>query len=296
MNPDSNIPPEARETLTHCIDLKEVVQSAFKLPAMPASTVRLAALIAGNNYNVEDVVEIVSFDPVLTLRIIRAANSAATGGATPVTSVREAAMRTGSAQLLSLAAATHTRGIMKSALPEFGLAEGELWQHGITTALVAELLPNYCSTPIPADAFTAALLHDIGKLNLARFLNSETLAWLDRARTEGNANALEAEREILNVHHGELGGMIAQHWKLPDSIVKAIIHHHTPEEGGTTACHTVYLANLVAKTVQATLAGSSLALDPAPSTLAHLGTTADQLQELCNLTSEKYTDLSARYK
>jgi putative nucleotidyltransferase with HDIG domain len=296
MNPAPHITPEARATLTHCIDLKEVVQSAFTLPAMPASTVRLAALIASHNYNVEDVVEIVSFDPVLTLRIIRAANSAATGGATPATSVKEAAMRIGSAQLLSLAAATHARGIMKSELPEFGLAGGELWQHGITTALVAELLPDYCTTPIPAETFTAALLHDIGKLNLARFLNAETLAWLHRARAQGNASALEAEREILNVHHGELGGMIAQHWKLPDSIVQAIIHHHTPEEGGTTACHTVYLANLVAKSVQAILAGSSLPLDPAPSTLAHLGTTTDQLQQLCNLTSEKYTDLSARYK
>ena len=77
MNPAPHITPEARATLTHCIDLKEVVQSAFTLPAMPASTVRLAALIASHNYNVEDVVEIVSFDPVLTLRIIRAANSAA---------------------------------------------------------------------------------------------------------------------------------------------------------------------------------------------------------------------------
>ena len=296
MNPAPHITPEARATLTNCIDLKEVVQSAFTLPAMPASTVRLAALIASHNYNVEDVVEIVSFDPVLTLRIIRAANSAATGGATPATSVKEAAMRIGSAQLLSLAAATHARGIMKSELPEFGLAGGELWQHGITTALVAELLPDYCTTPIPAETFTAALLHDIGKLNLARFLNAETLAWLHRARAQGNASALEAEREILNVHHGELGGMIAQHWKLPDSIVQAIIHHHTPEEGCTTACHTVYLANLVAKSVQAILAASSLPLDPAPSTLAHLGTTTDQLQQLCNLTSEKYTDLSARYK
>jgi HD-like signal output (HDOD) protein len=94
--------------------------------------------------------------------------------------------------------------------------------------------------------FTAALLHDIGKLVLGKFLSADLRAWLESAVTEGKQPAYCAEREILALHHGEVGGLIAQHWGLPDSLVRGVTYHHTPAEGGDAICHVTYLANLAA--------------------------------------------------
>ena len=59
---------------------------------------------------------------------------------------------------------------------------------------------------MPPDSFTVSLLHDIGKLTLSRFLDSDHLRWLAAAREQGGESSLRAEIEILGVHHGELGG------------------------------------------------------------------------------------------
>lgn len=289
------IDTEIRRTLTHRIDLKTVVEKAYDLPVLPTSTVRLAALVASHDYHVNDVVDIISFDPILTLKLIRSANSAFAAASSPITTVRDAAARLGSAQILSLAVASHARPLMKHSIPEYNLDAGQLWRHGIATALVAELLPRHCTAQIPPETFTASLLHDIGKLVMARFLDQETLDWLDRVRSVEGANAAVAEREVLNTHHGELGGIIAQHWKMPEPIVKGIIHHHTPEEEDTIVCHAVCLSNQAAKAVEAKLEGGSFEFDLAKSTLDQIGINSEKLEELCTQCASEFRERTQCY-
>ena len=95
----------------------------------------------------------------------------------------------------------------------------------------------------------AALLHDIGKLVLVQFLEPDVLGYLGEAWARGDMTSVQAEIEILGFHHGELGGLIAQHWQLPARIVAAITHHHTPDEGHDVVCDVVCMANVVAKRI-----------------------------------------------
>ena len=92
------------------------------------------------------------------------------------------------------------------------------------------------------------------------------------------------------MHHGELGGIIAQHWEMPERVVKAIIHHHTPTDGFDVICDAVSLANLVAKSI----AGAPLP-PPAAESLERLGITADELEPLVATTQKRFQDISARY-
>ena len=278
------------------IDLDALVEKAHELAPLPVSAIRLASLVASGQYDVNDVTEVVAYDPALTLRLIRSANSAVQGSSTPVTTAKDAVVRLGSAQILALAVASKARSLMKTALPEYQLDEGQLWQHSITAAIVTELLPKFCKCSIPPEAFTAALLHDIGKLVMARFLEPDILQWLKRAESEGSLSTLEAERQVLSVHHGELGGIVAQHWKMPDSIVQGIIYHHTPEETDDVVCGAVYLANNAAKVVEAKLAGGEKELKLSEKVLGQLDTTISELDELCSTAVTKYAELSARFK
>jgi HD-like signal output (HDOD) protein len=111
---------------------------------------------------------------------------------------------------------------------------------------------------VPPGTFTAALLHDAGKVVMARFLSPEIPGSIDRARRTSGLSRLEAERELLNVHHGELGGLMAQHWELPPRIVKGIIHHHDPEAGADVICDLTCLANRVAVRLEAGQDGREL--------------------------------------
>ena len=119
----------------------------------------------------------------------------------------------------------------------------------MASALAVEPIARRSRTPIPPESFTAALIHDIGKIVLARFLSPDQLRWLADARDLGGLSSLQAETEVLGVNHAGLGGRIAAQWKLPERLMNGVTFHHTPDEGNDVVCDVVYLANVAAKRI-----------------------------------------------
>lgn len=277
------------------IDLKKLIAQANELPAFPASTVRLTQLVTNPNSNLSDVADVIAYDQALTVKVLRAANSAASASATRVTTVHGAVMRMGTAQLMALAVASGARPHLQKAIPAYGLDEGALWRHAVAAAVAAEAMPAFCSVEAPPEIFTAALLHDIGKQVMGRFLSQEILHFIAQARDVDHLSQLDAETQILGVHHGELGGIIAQHWQLPNRVVKGIAHHHDPHEDRDVVCDFVYLANLIAKRTEANLEGRTLEFACPPEVAARLGMKAGELEDLCAAAAARFAQVSLRY-
>ena len=277
------------------IDLDLLIEQANELAPLPASTVRLAALVDSPDCHLEDVAELIAFDQALTVRLLRAANSAASASALHVGTVQEAVMRMGTAQVLALAVACGAKPFLQARVTAYGLAEGALWRHSVAAAVAAEIALAFCEVEIPPEAFTAALLHDIGKLVMGRFLSPEILGFIRRAQEVDHLGQLGAESLLLNVHHGELGGLIAQHWKLPPRVVQGIIHHHDPEQGLDPICDFTCLANHVAKRIEAGLDGVSFDAVLPAGVAPRLGLTDNGLDQLCPVAAMRYAQVRARY-
>jgi len=241
------------------INLPAILRAAKDLEPLPASVSRLAALVARPDVEIRDIVEVVNYDQGLTARLLRVANSAASAAISPITTVKGAVVRLGTGTVLSLATGASLKRQLERAIPVYGLSEGELWRHSIAAALAAEAAPPYCRAPVPPEAFTAALLHDVGKLVLARFLYPEVKALLARTQSTGGLLTLEAEMEVLETHHGDLGGLVTQRWRLPETIVKGVTHHHYPDDGNHLICDVVHLADAVAHVVATATAAATAA-------------------------------------
>ncbi|MBL8768934.1 MAG: HDOD domain-containing protein [Planctomycetes bacterium] len=211
------------------LDLDAVLASAQSLKPLPASVGRLTAIVSREDVDLREVVDVVQLDQALTARMLKAANSALSASRTQIGTVKDAVVRLGSGLVLSFAMASSVKHTASGALPGYGLGEGELWRHSVAAALAAEVLkPLARKVSLPPEAFTAALLHDIGKLVLNRFLDQDTSALVQRARSEGGLDFEAAEASVLGIGHGALGGTIAQRWGLPDSIVVGIRFHENP--------------------------------------------------------------------
>ena len=273
------------------INLDELIHKAQEMKPLPASAIRLAALVSSEEIDLDDICEIIAYDQALTLGLLRAANSAANAGVLPVTQVHEAVFRLGAPRILALALGTTAKGLLKQDASAYGLSEGALWRHSVAAAAAAETLSEFVSEPLPPETFTAALLHDVGKLVMSRFLSARDIEMIQRAQTEGRLDPLAAEIEILTVHHGELGGIIAQHWQLPERIVKGIIYHHTPADGNDLICDAVYVANIVAKLVE--IAPPPASLDD--GAFSRLGLSKSELQQLTAATQSHFESVCARY-
>lgn len=279
------------------IDLDVLVRSAYALAPLPTSVTRLASIISRTDWSPQEVEDVISLDPALTANLLRLANSAAFGSQRSITSVRQAVVRLGVGSVLSLAVAASVQSRVDRPVPEFGLSPGELWRHSVLAALAAEQIASDCERAVPQDAYTAALLHDLGKLVIARFLAPEIRGLLEKARAEGGLAPIEAESEVLSVHHGEIGGLIAQHWRLPEDIVEGIQYHHDPAQRSGLTAHVTHVANLVAHHVDETAPSDGcVPLDGVrPESCRALGLPHGHLEELAAEVGARADDLLAAY-
>jgi HD-like signal output (HDOD) protein len=277
------------------VDIEALTRSAQHMEPLPASVTRLLALTSGDRWKMYEVEQVVSLDQALTMHLLRAANSAASASAVPVVTIRDAVIRLGVGSLLSVGTAVAVKKRMGDALPAYGLSEGALWRHSVAAALAAESAHLFCHTPLPPETTAAALLHDVGKLVMARFLDDDVLRVLAAAREQGGLSSVRTESELLLVHHGELGGLVAQQWHLPDRLVTGITHHHTPDQAGDIVADAVHAANAVAKHVGTGYWASEQDRQLQPPSMERLGLTADAFARWCEHVAGKLQQVLAMY-
>jgi putative nucleotidyltransferase with HDIG domain len=281
------------------IDLDELARAASRLEPLSPSATRLAALVCEGSPELGQVVEIVRFDEALTASLLRSANSSWSASRVEITTVRDAVIRLGASPVLAMTLGRNVRGRLDDALPQYGLGEGELWRHSVAASLAAELLAPRARHRPPPEAATAALLHDVGKLVMARFLAPPVLDAL-REQQERGLTPMNAEAAVLGTDHAELGALIARSWSLPESLVRGIREHGRPRADSDTLVHAVYLADVLAKSVGAGVADSSLGDGPDVEAFAgamgELGLSATDFDELRLLVAERLAEIESRYE
>lgn len=213
------------------IDIDQVHSATQDLRPLPASVARLTTILSQRDVDLREVAEIVSLDMMLTAQILKTANSALYRGKQSITVVKDAVTQLGTGIVLAVVMSQSVRRELDQAIPAYDLGEGQLWKRSVACALAAESMRTVLPlADIPQTAFTAALLHEIGRTILGRFLTKELLAELRSKRDELGDEAL-AESQVLGIHHAEVGALIAQRWKLPRPIVHAIAYHTMPDRG-----------------------------------------------------------------
>lgn len=270
------------------IDQDVLISKSLELAPLSPTLVRLAALIAEAEVDLREIIKVISMDPALAGGVMRLANSSLYAGRVEVGTVTDAVMRLGTGTILEMAARVSLKGSMDRGIPEYGLSESMFWSHSCCASLAAECARSmFCRPLVPPEAATAALLHDIGKLSMAQFLSPAVLRVLRSAQDEGGLSEADAELAVLGVGHGELGGLIVQHWRLPESIRNAITFHHTPELGGGPMSHLINLADHAAVAVTSTQPGVDPSL-PGADVLECLQMTEENFSQLCERVSAQF--------
>jgi putative nucleotidyltransferase with HDIG domain len=234
---------------------REMVAKVKHLPPVPHAALQLVTLLGQSTVSNEDLVQVLKYDNVLTAKLLRACNSPWLGLQEPVSSVDQAVLMLGHNQILQMVLNLAFGTSMAVALPGYAVEASELWRHSLITASAAEVAAgrNLELNADPAVAFTAGLLHDIGKLVFNEVLTRDTQAALRQRITQGGLSRVEAEKEITGADHAEVGACLLEQWRLPEDIVEAVANHHRPAlEPRPRISAIVHLANCLAH-----LAGSA---------------------------------------
>ncbi len=203
-----------------------ILDQAESMRPMPQAVLDLARTVSDPDAGLDKVAATLRSDPVLTAVVLREANSAFVGAIEAASTVEQAVVRLGGARVLAIAVTNSLPSEINEALPGYGIYEGGLHAHAVATSHITDVVRMLSPLKPPAALVTAGLLHDIGKLLLARLLRPQLIP--DALQQEGT-DITAAERTLLDLDHAEVGAALAAHWKLPDEIVRAIQFHHQPE-------------------------------------------------------------------
>jgi putative nucleotidyltransferase with HDIG domain len=240
-----------------------LLQGIDRLDPLPVTAQRLLKAMEDEDVGPAKIAEFVQYDAAVASTVLRIANSAAYGGWNKVDNVRDAVVRLGAAKLLDIVMGDYLKRLKVNA-PLYDLAEDDIWLHSAAASLAVKALQKERPRAgIPETASVAALVHDIGKLVMVRFMKADVKQILALRDLRG-ITFNEAERELFGCDHAEVGGAVARHWAFPDDIADAIEHHHqVPVEHPNPTVDAVIIANLVAKAVGTGLGaeGMDLRLD-----------------------------------
>lgn len=200
------------------------------LPSPAPSVTRLLNLLTRPDTDNDSAVGILRQDGVLSAKVLALCNSAAFGLAEPVGSLDQAILYLGHTQLHRLMMAVSFGGALSPALPGYVIEDSALWRHSLLTALLSETVQRKVKM-VKTDlsvAYTAGLIHDIGKLVISHALNASKQSCIVQLIERGSHSLLEAEREVMGSDHAEIGACLLRHWNLPDILTEAVANHHKP--------------------------------------------------------------------
>jgi len=205
--------------------------------------VRLSSVLADPDYAVRDLVRAIELDATLGGKLIRLANSPVYPGQ-PVKSVSEAIVRLGTGTVRTVAIAASAQPKRDIDLSCFDLTPDSYWHHCVTVLSMAEELMAHIPRTFDDNFTMAALLHDYGKLVLAKHLTAEQVAAINGLDHE--IPRINREMRILSVNHAEVGAVVAQSWNLSDELVRAVQHHHQPTDSDDILSCGLQVANHLA--------------------------------------------------
>jgi HD-like signal output (HDOD) protein len=200
-----------------------------RIPAFPPIALRLLDLLARRDVDVRELVALISSDPAFSAQILRFANSPLFGFGSRIDSLQSALVVLGLRRVRSLSVTVATANHMKGVLQVEELAR--CWRHMLATALLTEELARSCSA-FEDRAYTAGLLHDVGRLGLLLASPDEYAALLRHA--ERNAlELLDLEQRELGMDHCQAGRALAEYWNLPPDFQIVAARHHDPQNNAT---------------------------------------------------------------
>jgi putative nucleotidyltransferase with HDIG domain len=203
-----------------------------RLSPFPPVANALIALAGRDDVSLADVTEVLAIDAAISTEVLRLANSGFVGVRGEVSSITQAAAILGLKRVSALAATIALRGAF-GALWQTPVVQ-QCWHHNLASALTAEAMAHALGVD-PNSAYTAGLLHDIGRLAMIVEHRQKYIRML-RTPPPPGSDYRALERLEFKVDHTEVGGDIAESLELPRAITDAVRHHHEPptSDGGMT--------------------------------------------------------------
>ncbi len=230
-------------------NIEEAIQRIKPIPQVALKVIRM---IHRDDYSMKEVGSEIRQDQVISGRVLNLCNSTIMGLRTVVDSIDRALILVGEKRLLKLVVTASVKSLFPQSSQGYSLCKGGIFQHSIGTALIAQELAVFTKKAAPDIAYTAGLLHDIGKIPLDQVMAGNA-PFFYRYTQEQGGDLCKAEKLKFGIDHTEAGMRLGKAWTLPNNLINVIANHHIPETMAEDEelVTIVYIADLLMSKFQA---------------------------------------------
>lgn len=271
------------------ISLEQIVEKVDDIPGFSDVILRVMKLTEDPDSTAEDIQNVLTEDQGLTVKVLRLANSAHYGFARRIDTISQATVLLGFQAIRSIVLAASCSPMLKPEMEGYGLAPGELWQHSQAVAITAKEVARVARRGHLEQAYTAGLLHDIGKIILNHYMKN-TYKFVLLKMEQDQISFLEAEEAVLGFNHGQVGQRIGDKWNLPQDLVEAIAYHHRPEEKDSDLTAIIHVADAMVMMMGIGLGVDGLAYELSSTALERLKLTERQLEQIMAKVGDLFSD------
>ncbi len=231
--------------------VKRVVSNIRNLPTPPIVFHQIQKVINDPDVSAVKVASILAEDPAMSAKVLRLTNSAFYGLAKEIESVKQAVVIIGFEAIKNLVLSASVLDMFKGKNLDEEYQE-TYWRHSLSTAFGCRLMARKIRSRgfvDPDTAFSAGLLHDVGKMVVCCYMPDEHKQLKAEREADTSSADYDIEERLLGYNHAAIGGFLGTQWKLPHKLIEAITYHHTPQqcEEEDPIAYVVALADFVAK-------------------------------------------------
>jgi putative nucleotidyltransferase with HDIG domain len=207
------------------MDCIRLAASIGDLPSLPNVVTQIIRLVENPTTSAAQVSQAINTDQALIAKVLRLANSAYYGFPYQISTVAHATVILGFRAVKTLVISAFA----SAWFDEKGDAidRQQLWQHAVGCGVAARLLAPRAGWTDGEEAFTAGLLHDIGRVMLDRYAHRQLREAVTRARAEG-LSLRAAELNVFGFTHCDIGRHMTEQWKFPTTLSTVVGYHHAP--------------------------------------------------------------------
>jgi len=274
-------------------ELKLILDDVKSFPSMPAAALKLLTLLKDENTSNAQIEQILRYEPGLTANILKLTNSAFFGLPTKIGSIRQAILMIGWKKLTQIVLTSCVSAIIDKPVQGYDLSAGDLWRHSVAVSVASETLAKELKLPVSEEVFTAALLHDVGKMVLGRYVK-EDIAVIDGEEMR-DVPFEQVERSMFGIDHAEIGANILRRWSFPPAMISAVRWHHEPDSAPRPSpmIDVVHVADVLCLMSGIGVGREGLQYRPSPTACERIGLTEEHLERVVSQTLQWANDLAA---
>ena len=256
---------------------QELAAAVDRMPAFPKSVQRILELARNADSTPKDLVAVIDHDPVLTAKMLKVVNSAYFRLPKQINSIGHAVVFLGFNATKNLALGMAAIGMLPSENTA-GFDWSDYLVHSVSTAAIARRLAARVSDADPMECFVAGLLHDFGKVVMARSMPDALQQALAACHHDGSSLHL-ALRSQLGTDHAAAGAMLVAKWRFSPGLVEAIQNQYGDDVKDTGVIACVFAANQICKKLRFGFAGNPFVSELPPHIALRLGGSLDAVIE-----------------